>query len=106
VPLCDLYVASVSSTIRWAIACGKPVINYDVYQYGYADYVGVAGVLLVRTRMEFRDALRKLSGDASVRDKLAERQRNDSSRWGMLDGRSGRRIVALLRGATAVGDPS
>lgn len=35
VPLCDLYVAAVSATIRWAIACGKPVVNYDVYQYGY-----------------------------------------------------------------------
>ncbi len=33
VPLCSLYVASVSATIRWAIACGKPVVNYDVYRF-------------------------------------------------------------------------
>ena len=38
VPLCDIYVASVSATIRWAIACGKPVVNYDVYRYRYVDY--------------------------------------------------------------------
>ncbi len=31
VPLCDLYLASVSATIRWVIACGIPVINYDIY---------------------------------------------------------------------------
>ncbi len=57
VPLCDIYVACVSATIRWAIACGKPVINYDVYQYGYKDYEGVEGVALVNTRDEFRQLL-------------------------------------------------
>jgi hypothetical protein len=33
VPLADVFVASVSSTIRWAVACGIPCINYDVYHY-------------------------------------------------------------------------
>src|SRR5262249_53148032 len=33
IPLCDLYVAALSATIRWAIACGRPVVNYDVYGY-------------------------------------------------------------------------
>src|SRR5262249_53856651 len=27
IPICDLYNASVSSTIRWALACRKPVLN-------------------------------------------------------------------------------
>jgi hypothetical protein len=106
VPLCDLYVASVSATIRWAIACGKPVINYDVYQYGYEDYAGVAGVMLVGFRTEFQDALRELTGDASRREKLAESQRRDSRRWGMLDGGSGRRMAALLRGAADAEQPA
>ena len=47
VPLCDLYVASVSSTIRWAIACGKPVVNYDVYRYRYTDFISLDGVLII-----------------------------------------------------------
>ena len=39
VAISDMYVASVSSTIRWAILAGIPVINYDVYQYGYEDFI-------------------------------------------------------------------
>jgi hypothetical protein len=33
VPQSDLFVASVSSTIRWALAMGKPVLNYEVFRY-------------------------------------------------------------------------
>jgi hypothetical protein len=98
VPLCDLYVASVSSTIRWAIACGKPVINYDVYQYGYHDYDGLRGVVLANTRNEFRELLQEMTIDRDRRDAVAAAQRRDSGRWGRLDGLSGERMLALLRG--------
>lgn len=98
IPLCDLYVASVSATIRWAIACGKPVINYDVYQYGYKDYAGVEGVALVNTRTEFRDLLQKLTGVTEARATITTAQRQLAPRWAWLDGKSGARLVALLRG--------
>ncbi len=98
VPLCDLYVACVSATIRWAIACGKPVINYDVYQYGYQDYEGVDGVALVNTRTEFQRLLQQLTTDRDRRARMAAAQKRVSGRWGCLDGMSGQRILALLRG--------
>ena len=60
VPLCDLYVASVSSTIRWAIACGKPVINYDVYRYRYTDFLNLEGVLVIEEQNEFREIVQRL----------------------------------------------
>jgi hypothetical protein len=100
VPLCDLYVVSVSSTIRWAIACGKPVINYDAYQFGYNDFHGLQGVALANTRNEFRDLVRQLTTDRNRRAALAAAQQRDSGRWGRLDGMSGRRMLALLRGET------
>ena len=58
VPLCDLYVASVSATIRWALACGIPVINYDAYRLDFVDYVGLEGVVWMNARNEFRKVLR------------------------------------------------
>ena len=48
VAACDVYVASVSATIRWAIVCNVPVINYDVYQYRYDDYASTPGVFTVQ----------------------------------------------------------
>ena len=102
VPLCDLYVASVSATIRWAIACGKPVINYDVYQYGYEDYRGVKGVQLVNLRTEFREALCGITGNATRRAELVEFQRRDSGRWGLLDGSSGQAHARAAARRTAL----
>jgi hypothetical protein len=98
VPLCDVYLAAVSATIRWAIACGKPVVNYDVYQYGYRDYEGVKGVQLVNTRREFAALLGRITSDDAYRMELAARQVRDAPQWGMLDGSSGRRIADELYG--------
>jgi hypothetical protein len=73
VPTCDFYVASVSSTIRWAIACGKPVINYDVYRYRYSDFLKVPGVFTMQEQHEFRSALNRLALDGEYR-KIAAAQ--------------------------------
>ena len=48
VPLADVYVASISATIRWALALGIPVINYDCYRYRYDDYKDAPGMLAGR----------------------------------------------------------
>ncbi len=65
VPLCDLYVTSVSSTIRWAIACGKPVINYDVYRYHYEGFMQVKGVLYTEEQTVFRSCWPRLTTDSN-----------------------------------------
>jgi hypothetical protein len=53
IPLCDLYVASISATIRWAVACGIPTVNYDTFRYRYADYDSAAGVIGVERWTNF-----------------------------------------------------
>lgn len=102
VPLCDLYAASISSTIRWAIACGKPVINYDVYRYRYTDFLGVSGVIATEEQEEFRALIKRFAGDPGYLKHMTACQQSESLRWGNLDGKSSRRIVELLA-ATAGG---
>ena len=46
IPLCDLYVASISATIRWAISSGIPVLNYDTYRLRYTDFDAAPGCFL------------------------------------------------------------
>ena len=96
VPLCDIYVASISSTIRWAIACGKPVVNYDVYRYRYTDFLGVPGVITTEEQPEFRAILSRLAGDEAYRAQIAGAQRSVAARWGLLDGRVGDRMLAQV----------
>ncbi|MCK1652723.1 hypothetical protein IVA88_14925 [Bradyrhizobium sp. 149] len=101
IPLCDLYVASISATIRWAIACGIPVINYDTYRYRYADYESAAGVIGVEDVGEFRSLMTRFVGDEKFAADLKERQRGVKDYWGQLDDGTGRRLSALVLDAVA-----
>jgi len=96
VPLSDLYVASVSSTIRWAIACGIPVINYDVYRYHYTDYLDVEGVIAVEEKADFEFMLNKLTKDTTFYKQKKLEQGYSASQWGIFDGKVGERLLELL----------
>jgi hypothetical protein len=96
IPLCDYYVACISATIQWAIACGKPVVNYDVYRYRYTDYQGLRGVLTIEEQDQFLDVLHRMATDGTFRNEIAEFQKIDAPRWGNLDGKAGQRIIALF----------
>ena len=96
VPLCDLYVASISATIRWAIACGIPTVNYDTFRYRYADYDSAAGVIGVEKVDEFRALIARFIDDPVFAAELAERQRSVMKYWGQLDDKVAERLSALV----------
>lgn len=94
IAICDLYVACASATIRWAIAARRPVINYDVFQYGYSDYAGAPGVTTVKSRSQFEDALAHMAAADPGRE--GQEQDRNAVRWGELDGGAGRRTIQLF----------
>jgi hypothetical protein len=96
VPLCDLYVASVSATIRWAIACGKPAVNYDVYRLRLTDYDDVSGVLRVEDRSDFVAVTERLAADRRFFERVRAEQEAAAPEWGNLDGHAGARILTCL----------
>ncbi len=95
VPLCDLYVASISATIRWALACGIPVLNYDVFQYRLDDYKDAAGMVTVHDLAAFNQVLAELAGSAEKLAAMRAAQSSTAADWGCLDGQSGARVLAL-----------
>lgn len=95
IPLCDLFISSVSSTIQWAIALAKPVINYDLYKYRYDDYMGVPAVFYAESKDEYEKLLIKFTDAGFLRDKQRE-QANAAAEWGMIDGNGGERLLKLL----------
>ncbi len=94
--LCDLYVASISATIRWAIASGIPVINYDIYKFNYQDYIGVQGVMTVFNFNDFSSALHMLTSDSDYLATLGAAQKKHAAEWGLIDGKFAERFHALV----------
>lgn len=96
VPLCDVFVASVSATIRWAIACGKPVINFDMHRYRYHDFDEAGGVVTIEDKADFSRVLRDVVENRATYEALAARQAAVAPQWATLDGSAGTRMVQLF----------
>ncbi len=95
-PLCDIFVANISATIRMAIACKKLVLNYDVFQWNYTDYQGIDTVITVNNNLDFLKEFNLLTSDLNYLDKKTEKYEEYKDFFGKIDGKSGERIVALL----------
>lgn len=94
VALADAYIGFASATIRWAIACAVPIINYDVFAYGYSDFRHVPSVRTVDNHAAFAEAALRLPG-------TFQWPNEGSGEWGRLDGRSTERIVDLIQKVAA-----
>ena len=91
----DLYIASISATIQWAISAGVPVVNYDVYGYCYPDYDGISSVTLVKSYSEFKKIL-----ETAIHGLIPNSNRDPKIIGGnpssQLDGKSGDRTLAEI----------
>jgi hypothetical protein len=96
VPLADLFIAFASATIRWAIACGVPTVNYDVFNYGYGDFSSARGVAAVNSSGAFEQLARTLTPGSPALNQLRDRAIHDSTQWGVMDGRSVERIEQAI----------
>lgn len=102
-PHASVYVACMSSTISWALACGVPVVNCDAYGLEYSIFQKAHGILTLRTCYEFEQALSELDVYFTINEanrhsaKFARLQtvaRQHSPYFGRLDGLSMERIIA------------
>ena len=101
IPLCSVFVASASATIRLAAAAGKPTINYDVYRYEYTDFLQVPGVVTVSDLGAFERSVQRMTRDDQYLEGLAAKQRHFARESALVDGRSGERMLALFDRLTA-----
>lgn len=94
-PITDIYFASVSSTIKWALACGVPVVNYDCYQYDHPDYADVQQVDTFMTADEVKGfATQYLANDFLLRKR--QEVCSVSLFYGVLEGGSVSKISQLI----------
>ena len=99
VPLCDIFVAC-SSTSRLAIACGTPVVYYDIYRYSSASptlaFQGAGGTFTVLDRAGLVDVMHRLTSDPAFYGEVRARQQATAAHWGVVDGKSATRLGLLL----------
>lgn len=96
VPLADIYIAVASATIRLAVSCGIPVINYDAYAYDYDDYKNLSGVVEVKTKASFSAAVNALSNDEAEFARVKAAQISTAADLCVLDGQAASRMLALF----------
>jgi hypothetical protein len=96
IPKHDVYISYFSSTQRWGIACGKPVVNYDAYGAGLKIYDAAPGFIGTRTFEEFKAAMLGLLDVDNGFKKVAEAQCSVAEHWGRVDGGATQRILDAL----------
>ncbi len=101
IPHHDIFVTCFSSTIRWAVSAGKPVVNYDFYGFELLDYDNIPAVILVKTFEKFKETIKKLSTDSDYYKKIAFQQIESSTQYGVVDGKSFESIVGIMNSLTS-----
>ena len=83
IPQHDLFVTYFSSTIRWAVAAGKPVVNFDLYRLGLQVYDAAPGVITVSTLDDFKRAMMRLAASEDAFAETAARPKPHALRGGL-----------------------
>jgi hypothetical protein len=96
-PAADLFVATHSSTVRWAILLRIPVIVLDDFDVGVDAMYGGGGVQLVRDRSELEPCARQLVENSSRRASVQEALERQAHGMDPFDGGNSARVIALLR---------
>jgi hypothetical protein len=95
IPKNDIYISYFSSTQRWAIAAGKPVVNYDAYKLGLDVYKDAPAFHNTSTFDDFKAVVSGLmSIDAFNED--AAKQISVAQEWGLVDGQCMPRMLAAI----------
>ncbi len=96
VPLCDVFIAFASATIRWAAACGVPTINYDIFNYGYSDFAANKGVMTVSEPGDFQALVAGMKPQGEAYRLARSTSQADAAYWSVMDGRGLERIEEAI----------
>ncbi len=97
IPQHDIFCSFFSSTTRWALACGKLVANYDMYDLGLNIYDNAPGFFNSNKKSDIVEFLKKISDSYEERHKLLIQQGSNKAQWTKIDGEATKRIIDLLR---------
>jgi len=93
----DIFVASYSSTIRWAVGLGIPVVNVDLWSFNWKIFPNLTGIETVNNIAELDELLRRFTTNANGSNlNDGSRQPGDSNSV-IVDGRSKERLLSYIQ---------
>lgn len=95
-PLADIFVATFSSTIEWAVLCEIPAIVFDFYGLGYDIYDGYDGVVVTDNRLKLPIILSEIQNKISYYEQLKKAHAKKARLLSPFDGRCMQRVVHEL----------
>lgn len=95
-PKIDIFITYFSSSIRWALAAGKVVLNYDAYKIKLTHFDPAPGFWTTAENAELKAKLAELVTNEAEFARLAGAQAADAPNWGFLDGKCNERILAEI----------
>ena len=95
-PAADLFIATFSSTVQWAILCRTPSIVVDFYGFGYSTYDDIAGIAIETDKQAYCATLRQLLENATIRKERQMLLANYADQISPFDGKCTDRIIESL----------
>jgi hypothetical protein len=95
-PSADIFVASWSSTLRWAAMLGIPSINLDWVGQDYTLFSELSSLPVSRSPDDLVRLLSELKKGPKRQWVLGEKLREESAVYGSMDGHAEQRILSLI----------
>ncbi|MBN1572788.1 MAG: CDP-glycerol glycerophosphotransferase family protein [Deltaproteobacteria bacterium] len=95
-PISDVFVATYSTTVMFAVGMAKPTVVVDFYGLDHDIYNRAPGVMIVNRRDQLGPSLKKLFMDDIYYDSLAASQKKSAGQWLVLDGKCTERVVGEI----------
>lgn len=98
IPHAKFCVGQFGGMMRYAIACAKPVLYYDVFAYNIEknEFTVTSSMVTVKGREAFAGAYARFATNRAFLSTLEENASVNAPKWGKLDGHAVERIEALL----------
>ena len=95
-PAADIFAATFSSTIQWAVLCQIPSIVFDFYGFNYTMYDYLTGTRIINKKTELPGELEKVIKDESYYAHMTAEQKKFSGYISPFDGKCMERIVDVI----------
>lgn len=94
--IADCYIATFSSTVRWAVLCAIPTIVVDFYNFNYDVFDKYKGVKKVNQKDLLEPIAKKILADESYHKSIQKEQKEAAEKIAPFDGKSRQRILEIV----------